>query len=689
MKHLNLLLVLSVVWLGIAVSGCASSHNVVNASFPEQADNAVLASTTQLLPLEVFFNESSITDVKLSNDGKWLAWLQNYNGIRNIYVKPVHSNNASDGYPLTQSSEPISEFFWDNETLDLYYAQDTGGDENYQLYHLTTSLGGQLHTEKITRLTLKDEVSYQFIRQLKTDSNTLLVVGNHDDSSRMDAYYLNTQSGDFVRVFRNDKNFSDFATDENGKVKVGVAGDNNNAYSVWALVKDEWKNVLQTQPGEEISIEKYNEDDGLLYFTAALGEQDKQSLQAIDINTGQQRVVHQDPQESADVYSVHFGENGKPQIVSYYYGHKAQYFLDKNTERQWTRIVAQLPSGMELTLLQRNEDKGTWLLNAASDVNAGEVYFYSETNGQLTHVLSKDTVLVPALLAKRQSITYQARDGETIQAYLTLPNGKNSGLPTIVLPHGGPWARDYWTLNSGYFSRVAQLLANRGYAVLQPNFRASTGFGKRFFNLGNQNWGTGYMQHDLTDGANYLVKQGITDPKRIGILGGSYGGYAALSGITFTPNLYKASVSFVGPSNLVTLMESFPDYWRPYLGVWFRAVGDPQIDDDVENMLARSPINFVSNIRTPLLVVQGANDPRVVRAESEQIVRAMYKKGLDVEYLLADDEGHGFQKRINNLAFLVKMERFFALHLGGKVSESVPKALEQHLRSLEVDIATL
>lgn len=292
-------------------------------------------------------------------------------------------------------------------------------------------------------------------------------------------------------------------------------------------------------------------------------------------------------------------------------------------------------------------------------------------------------------MARKTSITYSARDGETIQAYLTLPRAQSKNLPTIILPHGGPWARDYWTLGSSYFSRVAQLLANRGYAVLQPNFRASTGFGERFYNLGNQNWGTGYMQHDLTDGANYLVAQGIADKERLGIMGGSYGGYAALAGITFTPDLYKAAVSFVGPSSLVTLMNSFPDFYRPYLGNWFTAVGDPLIEEDVKEMEARSPINFVDHIKTPLLLVQGANDPRVTQIESDQIARKMFKKGLEVEYILAKDEGHGFAKRNNNQAFLVKIERFFATQLGGEIDQQVPDNLELHLKRLNVDISAL
>ena len=283
-------------------------------------------------------------------------------------------------------------------------------------------------------------------------------------------------------------------------------------------------------------------------------------------------------------------------------------------------------------------------------------------------------------------VRYLARDGLVIPAYLTLPKGVPAkNLPVVINPHGGPWARDVWGYNPD-----AQFLANRGYAVLQPNFRSSSGYGKKFLNAGNKQWGTGAMQNDLSDGVKYLIDQGIADPKRVAIYGGSYGGYATLAGVTFTPELYACAIPYVAPSSLITLIESFPAYWRPFLkGSWYMRVGDPADASDRKDLEARSPINFIDRINVPLLVVHGANDPRVKKAESDAIVAALRDKGRDVEYLVAPDEGHGFRAPENRMALAVAMERFLKKHLNGRAQEEVPQELASHLASITVDPASV
>ena len=288
-------------------------------------------------------------------------------------------------------------------------------------------------------------------------------------------------------------------------------------------------------------------------------------------------------------------------------------------------------------------------------------------------------------LATVQPIRYNARDGVEIPAYLTLPKGVSpENLPVIIFPHGGPWGRDSW----GY-SPVAQFYANRGYAVLQPNFRGSAGFGKAFLNAGNQQWGTGIMQHDITDGVQHLIDQGIADPERVGIMGFSYGGYATLAGLAFTPERYAAGASVVGPSSLITLMENIPPYWIPIQDSMSLRVGDPDDPEDYERLKAQSPLFFANEIQAPLLVVQGANDPRVLQQESDQIVKALRDLDRPVEYLVAPDEGHGFRKEINALAMTAALERFFAQHLGGRYQSEITPELEAQLESLTVDIETL
>jgi dipeptidyl aminopeptidase/acylaminoacyl peptidase len=283
-----------------------------------------------------------------------------------------------------------------------------------------------------------------------------------------------------------------------------------------------------------------------------------------------------------------------------------------------------------------------------------------------------------------EPVRFPARDGLEIPAYLTIPNGAVRPLPAVIFPHGGPWARDIWG-----FQNIVQFLANRGYAVLQPNFRGSTGFGKRFLNLGNREWGTGAMQHDLSDGVRWLVERGVADPASVGIMGGSYGGYATLAGVAFTPDLYAAAVSIVGPSSIPTLLESIPPYWEPVKRTFNVRVGDPQNAADLARMRAQSPLYAAASIRTPLLVVQGANDPRVKKAESDQIVRALRDLGHEVEYLVAADEGHGFASEESNQALFAKIEEFLAAHLGGRYQAEVPDRVRRRLDALSVEIEGL
>ena len=642
----------------------------------------------QQIPTAAFFNQSSIGNLKLSSDGRWVAWLQQRNGADNIYVMATEGN-PQQAYALTDFKEPVDDFHWSETGTDIFYIQDFNGNENQQIFILKTQDKDTLQVTQQIRLTEQDETNYLFIGQSKNAPHQINYMANYDDKARVDVYQLDLNTEIQTRTLENTLSFMGVDLDDNGHSKVGVTMHSDGSYELFNFDHNQWKGVLRSQPGEAIELIEYNGDKNIAYISTSMGELDKLSLMTVDLNSGSTQLLHQDPARLSDVYNTHFDENGQPLMVSYYYGYKEDYPLNPYFARHWNKIAAHFQQRVEIDLLEQQEKNGKWLLSVASDKDAGSYYFYNEKSGQLKRLLQKDTLLNPALLSTRQSITYQARDGETIQAYLTLPTHQSTNLPTVVIPHGGPWSREHWTLDSGYFNRVAQLLANRGYAVLQPNFRASTGFGERFYNLGNQNWGTGTMQHDVTDGAHYLIKKGIADPKRLGIMGGSYGGYASLAGVTFTPDLYQAAISFCGPSSLVTLMNSFPDYYRPYLVNWYSAVGDPLIPADIENMQSRSPINFVNKITTPLLLVQGANDPRVTQIESDNIARQMHKEGRTVNYILAKDEGHGFFKRSNKLAFILQMELFFAQHLGGKVDPAPSEAIRTHLHTLQVDIPAL
>lgn len=641
-----------------------------------------------LIPIEDFFNEQNIHHLKMSADGKWLAFTKEYQGASNIYVMADKSDLASATL-LTQSIEPIKEFEWSSNSNELFFMKDKGGNENTQIFKLSFETPQGKIEPKEQQLTHNDKVKYSVMEQPKDNPEQLVVMANHDESSRMDIYWLHIHDGKLTPIFENNLNLVQMKFNKQGHPVIGSSTNLDNSYSLYALIDGTWRKIIHTAKGESIDILKVNDAKKLAYISANIGERDKQQLLKVDLMTGKYETLHKDPNDEADVYQVLFNDAGEPLAISYYGGRLRTYPLDTEFAKHWDVINRHFNQDVEITITERNEKNNLWQINVASDRASSLDYQYNAINGDIHLLADIPPSIQPELLSPRQSLIYTARDGVKIQAYLTLPKGNQRNLPTIILPHGGPWARDYWALGSGYFHAIAQFYANRGYAVLQPNFRASTGFGKHFLNLGNNNWGTGSMQDDLTDGANYLVEQGVADKNRLGIFGASYGGYAALSGATFTPDLYQAVIAYVGPSSLVTLMASFPDYWRPYLGQWFESVGDPLIPEQKQDMENRSPINFVDNIKAPLMLIQGANDPRVTQVESDNIAKKMYQKSLPVEYLLAKDEGHGFIKRANKLAAIIATERFFGKYLGGNVDNNVNPALLEHLNSLNVDIEKL
>ena len=329
-------------------------------------------------------------------------------------------------------------------------------------------------------------------------------------------------------------------------------------------------------------------------------------------------------------------------------------------------------------------DEKVWLISAFSDTEPGETYLFDRSTKKLTLQYRVREKLPRAYLAAMKPVRYESSDGLEIPAYLTLPKGVDAkNLPVILVPHGGPWGRDGW----GY-SGMTQFLANRGYAVLQPNFRGSTGYGKKFLDGGNLEWGQ-KMQDDVTWGAKYLIQKGIADPKRVAIMGGSYGGYATLAGVAFTPDLYAAAVDIVGPSNLITLLEAIPPYWEQIRVMFYKRMGDPRNPDGKAQLDRQSPLNSATKIKTPLMVVQGANDPRVNKREADQIVIALRDRGFPVEYLVAPDEGHGFARPINNLAMYAAAEKFLARHLGGRYEEEMTPEVSKRLKEITVDPKTV
>ena len=339
---------------------------------------------------------------------------------------------------------------------------------------------------------------------------------------------------------------------------------------------------------------------------------------------------------------------------------------------------------LEVTIAGGTNDDRKWMIVASGDTEPGARYIFDRDTKALTRQYQVFEKLPRQHLAGMKPIRYKSSDGLEIPAYLTLPKGPApKNLPLLVIPHGGPWARDTFGYNA-----LAQFFANRGYAVLSPNFRGSTGYGKKFLNAGNNEWG-GKMQDDITFGVKHLVAEGVADPRRVAILGGSYGGYATLAGVAFTPDVYKAAVSIVGPSNLITLLDSIPPYWEAGRKMFHMRMGDPTTPEGKKQLERQSPLNSAAKIKTPLLVIQGANDPRVKKAESDQIVIALRDRGFPVEYIVAPDEGHGFARPVNNMAMYAGIEKFLWRHLGTRYQESVPREVSARLREITVDPKTV
>ncbi|NER79313.1 MAG: prolyl oligopeptidase family serine peptidase [Leptolyngbya sp. SIO1D8] len=485
-------------------------------------------------------------------------------------------------------------------------------------------------------------------------------------------------------MIQNDDNIASWITDLDGSVRLAYRQTLEGGNETLA-VEDGTLTPIYTCDVDETCQPIRFHPDGQQVYLATNRDTDLVQLNLLDVTTQQSQLVEADPENQVDFGEAVFSEATDELIATAYVGDRVRiYPRDDKFAADLAFLEAEFPEE-QISLLSRTQDDRFAIVGVQSDLNPGAVYLFDSSAQTLEKLYDYRPELSSDWLATMQPIRYTARDGLEIPAYLTLPTGMApENLPVIVMPHGGPWARDIW----GY-DPFTQFLANRGYAVLQPNFRGSTGYGKAFLNAGNEEWGTGSMQHDITDGVQYLIDEGIADPERVGIFGGSYGGYATLAGLTFTPDLYAAGASFVGPSNLITFLNSVPAYWATLQATLIVRVGDPNNPSDLERLEAQSPLFFVDQIQAPLMVIQGANDPRVKQAESDQIVVEMREQGLPVQYLLAPDEGHGFAKEENMLASVAALERFFAEHLGGRYQAEMSPEIQAQLEALTVDIDTV
>ncbi|HSM37131.1 MAG TPA: alpha/beta fold hydrolase [Longimicrobiales bacterium] len=654
---------------------------------PPTAPALVDAELPPLLDREVFFGDPEIAGAELSPDGRFIAFRKPYEGVLNIWVKGVEEPFDA-ARPITADDRPVPGYFWSEDGTYVLYVQDKGGNEDFHVYAVRPSeaVGGTIPEAR-------DLTPVEGVRAViySTPENTPgeIIVGLNDrDAAYHDVYRVNLESGERELLIENTEQVGGFLYDDEGTVRFAFKqkpGGGLDIYEVDSGAGTLGEIVYSCDYTESCGPVGFHADNERLYFQTNKGDRDLTELVLFDPATGKETLIEGDPEGQVDFGGALFSEDDEL-LATVYVGDRVRiYPKDERFARDLANLREQLPEG-ELGLLSRTKDERFWLFSSRSDVDPGSVYLYDRETGEAELVYRGRPDFPSEHMAPMRAIRYTARDGREIPAYLTVPKGVEArNLPLVLHPHGGPWARDNW----GY-SPYAQFLANRGYAVLQPNFRSSTGYGKDHLNSGNKEWGTGAMQHDLTDGVQYLIDEGIADPERIGIFGGSYGGYATLAGVTFTPDLYAAAVPYVAPSSLITLIESFPAYWRPFLETsWYRRVGDPADEEDRADLDARSPLNYVDRIVTPLLVVHGANDPRVKQRESDQLVVALRDRDIDVDYIVAADEGHGFRGEMNRLALAAAMERFLAGHLGGRYQADVRPEIQEQLDAITVDPATV
>jgi dipeptidyl aminopeptidase/acylaminoacyl peptidase len=651
---------------------------------------AVAATGSGLPPLidrEVIFGNPEIAAAQISPNGKYLAFLKPWKDTRNIYVKGVDEPFSAARLLTTEAKRPVAGYFWSRDSKYILYIKDNAGDENYNVFAVDpqTKPAAGSDAPPSRDMTGVKGARVEIVDLPKTDPDTIYIGINDRDKAWHDLYKLKLSTGEKTLVRKNTEKIAAWEFDLQGNLRLAARVADNGDNEVLRVDPDKFTKIYSCTVDETCSPLEFTRDGKRAYIETNKGENvDLTGLALLDPATGATEAVESDPMKRVDLGGATFSHATDELVFTTYVEDKQRvYFKDKGFEKDYKWLQSKLP-GMEISLPSRTQDEQVWVVVARSDVEPGVTYIFDRKSHKLEKQFAIWEKLPRESLATMEPVHYKSSDGLDIPAYLTLPKGiEAKNLPTIIFPHGGPWGRDFWGYNP-----YAQFFANRGYAVLSPNFRASTGYGKKFLNAGNRQWGK-LMQDDVTWGVKYLVEKGISDPKRVGIFGGSYGGYATLAGVAFTPDLYAAAVDLFGPSNLITLLDSIPPYWEPIRKMFYVRMGDPNTPEGKELLKERSPLNSADKIKTPLMIAQGANDPRVNHAESEQILVALRDRGFPVEYLLIPDEGHGFARPVNNMASVMATEKFFAKYLGGRYQEGGTPEVVARLKEVTVDPKTV
>lgn len=621
---------------------------------------AAAQSQTALIPRSVLFGNPERSSPQISPDGTMLGYLAPDQGVLNVWVRTL--GKADDRVITNDRKRGIRNFAWQYDSKNILYGQDQNGDENWRVYQTNVA------TKQTRDLTPYEKVRADIVALEPTHPDVLLVQMNKRDPKLFDIHRVDLKTGEVTLDTENPGDVAGFEADHDLQVRAAqvTTPDGGTVIRVRDDAKSPWRELMKWGPEETLgNVTDFTPDNHSLLVISSL-DANAARLLSVDLATGKRTVLAEDPQFDV-AFTISQPKTNKLQAVVFLRERRDLHLIDKSLEADLNALKQVRDA--DISNISRDLADDKWIVAYEGDDAPIYYYLYDRPTKKTTLLFSNRPAMEQYKLAKVKPIQYKARDGMTIYGYLTTPADREAkNLPMVVFPHGGPWGRDLW----GY-DPYAQWLANRGYAVLQPNFRASTGYGKQYLNAGDRQW-AGTMHTDLLDGKEWVVKQGIADEKKVCIMGGSYGGYATLAGVAFSPDAFACGVDIVGPSNLNTLLKTIPPYWSTILAVFHKRMGDNEAF-----LKSQSPLFKADQIKAPLLIGQGANDPRVNKAESDQIVAAMRKNQKPVEYYVFPDEGHGFARPENRTAFNAASEEFLAKYLGGRYeppSEAEKKLLE-------------
>ena len=638
----------------------------VLAAGPADGKAPVNGAEVPLIPRRVLFDNPDKAAPRISPDGARLSWLAPVDGVMNVWVAPA--GDLASAKPVTRdTNRGIRSYFWAYDNTHIVYVQDKGGDENWRVYSANVVSGD------VRDLTPFDGVAAQIEGVSQRIPGEILVGLNNRNPQFHDIHRVNLATGEMTLVQENPGTLgrglvNGFMTDADYKVRFAATlnTDDGSLSLLQPTDSGEWTEFTNIPMEDQMSSAPlgFDKTGKVLYLTDSRSR-DTGAVFTWDLTTNERKLVAEDPLADAGGFMIH-PTTYEIQAVSFEYDRERWKIVDKSIQADFDAL-RKVREG-DFDVVSRTLDDKQWIVAFVTDSGPVAYYRWDRPTQKAHFLFNNRTALEKYVLAPMRPVVIKSRDNLNLVSYLTLPvtstspgaERPNNPLPTVLLVHGGPWARDSWGYNG-----LHQMLANRGYAVLSVNFRGSTGFGKSFVNAGNMEW-AGKMHNDLIDAVDWAVAEGIADPQRVAIMGGSYGGYATLVGLTYTPDKFACGVDIVGPSNIVTLLNTIPPYWAPAIKMFKDRVGDHTTPEGQAFLHERSPLTHVEKIQRPLLIGQGANDPRVKQSESDQIVAAMQKKNIPVSYVLFPDEGHGFARPENNLAFFAVTDAFLSEHLGGR-----------------------